>query len=145
MKSLPSIIIVADRGKLVAYRTTETNSLQAIDRTSFSEGNSKISETVSDQSGAFPIPGGVGTGAYESMPMIAELEVRSFRKIRAKIGEILAAEKPGGWGFAAPSEINAAILDELDKDWKKNLRINLPLDLTNTPTQAVAKAFQSPG
>lgn len=145
MKSIPSIIIVTDRGNLITYRSTDTNRLQEISRASFTEGKLKVSDTVSDQSGAFPISGSVGTSAYESMPMLAEREVRSFRKIREKIVEILDREKPGGWGFAAPSEINGAILDELDKKYHQNLRTNLRLDLTNSPPQDIVKAFEKSG
>ena len=142
MKSVPSLLIVANRGKLVAYRTTEAGALEAAESVSFKEGNQKVSEMVTDQSGAFPVSGSTGTAAYESMPMLAELEVRCFRQIREKIGEILAKWKPGSWGFATPSEINGAVLDDLDPRYHQTLKTNLRLDLTNSPPDAVLKAFQ---
>jgi len=142
MKSIPDLLIVADRGRLIAYQTTESGWLEMIDSARFKEGNQKVSEMVSDQSGAFPIPGGVATGAYESMPMLAELEVRSFRRIREKIVEILSRETPACWGFATPSEINGAVLDDLDKTYHAILGINLRLDLTNSLPSQILKAFQ---
>lgn len=142
MKTVPPLIILADRGKLIAYRTTDTGSLQVIETVSFKEGNLKVSEMVTDQSGAFPVSGSTGTAAYESMTMLAELEVRSFRHIREKIVEILASEKPFSWGFATPSEINKAVLDDLEARHSDRLQANLKLDLVNSPPAAVLKAFQ---
>lgn len=142
MKIVPPLIILADRGKLIAYRTTGTGSLEVVETVSFKEGNLKVSEMVTDQSGAFPVSGRTGTAAYESLPMLAELEVRSFRGIREKIVEILASEKPRSWGFAAPSEINGAVLDDLEDRHCERIRTNLKLDLVNSRPDAVLKAFQ---
>ncbi|RYD47172.1 MAG: hypothetical protein EOP85_05995 [Verrucomicrobiaceae bacterium] len=142
MKTVPPVIIAADRGKLVAFRTTENGSLQKIDAVNFKEGTQKVSEMVTDQSGAFPVSGSTGTAAYESLPMLAELEVRSFRSIREKIVEILANEKPGSWGFAAPSEINNAVLGDLDNRHIDRIRTNLKLDLVNSTPAAILRAFQ---
>jgi hypothetical protein len=116
--------------------------LEEIDHANFGTGNQKISEIVTDQAGAFPVSGSVGTGASESMPMVAELEIRSFRSIREKIVEILDREKPNRWGFATPSEINGAVLDELDDRYRKILQVNLRLDLVNNPASEVLAAFQ---
>lgn len=141
MKTVPSLVIVADRGKLIAYRTTETGSLEVIETASFKEGKQKVSEMVTDQSGAFPVSGSTGTAAYESMTMLAELEVRSFRHIREKIAEILGSEKPFSWGFATPSEINKAVLDDLEARHLDRLQTNLKLDLVNSRPDAILKAF----
>lgn len=141
MKTVPSIVIVADRGHLLAYRSTENGSFDQIDSSFIPEGNSKISEIVTDQSGAFPVSGSPGTSAYESMPLIAELEVRCFRKIAQEIGEIIARENPARWGFAAPSEINGAIIDHLEPKLREQLSVNLKLDLTNVPKTEVYRRF----
>ncbi|MES2657981.1 MAG: host attachment protein [Verrucomicrobiota bacterium] len=144
MKTLP-LYIVADRGHLIAYRPTEAGALEKIDAASFKEGNQKVSEMVTDQSGAFPVSGSTGTAAYESMPMLAELEMRSFRKIREKIAGILTREKPDHWGFATPSEMNGAVLDDLDDRFRRKLRSNLRLNLTNSPPAEVLAAFHQDG
>lgn len=141
MKTLPSIVIVADRGHLLAYRSNENGGLDQIDSSFIPEGNSKISDIVTDQSGAFPVSGSQGTAAHESMPLIAELEVRCFRKIATEIKEILQREKAHGWGFAAPSEINGAIVDHLDPALREHISINLKLDLTNVPKAEVCRRF----
>jgi len=141
MNKLPSLIIVTNRGHLVAYRPTETGSLQRIDTAAFSEGTDKISEIVTDQAGAFPMTG-PGTGSYESLPLVAELEVRCFRRIADKIGEIIDREKPSYWGFATPSEINGAILDHLAPQYREKISRNLKLDLTNSTHEDVAARFE---
>jgi len=139
--NIPSIIIAANRGHLVAYRKTENDALQAIDTASFKEGNASISDLVTDQAGAFPMSGTPGTGSYESMPMEAEMEVRSFRKVAEKIGEILEEENIPWWGFASPSEINGAIVDHLKPQYRDKISINLKSDLTNSPKEQVYQSF----
>lgn len=141
MNKIPSLIIVTNRGHLVAYRPTESGSLQRIDSAEFSEGTDKISEIVTDQAGAFQMTG-PGTGSYESLPLVAELEVRCFRRIADKIGEIIDREKPASWGFATPSEINKAILDHLNPKYQEKLWRNLKLDLTNSSPGDVASRFE---
>lgn len=140
--NIPSIIIVANRGHLVAYRKTDNGALEVIDSGSFAEGNSKISDIVTDQAGAFPVSGGPGTGSYESLPLVAELEVRSFRKVADKIGEILDGDKGSWWGFASPSEINGAITDHLQERHRSKISINLKSDLTNSPKDDVYRRFE---
>ncbi len=142
MTAIPPILIVADRGHLVAYRNTERHSLEEIDHADFAEGNQKISEIVTDQAGAFTNSGTPGTGTYESMPLIAELEARSFRKIAEKVREVIDREKPRSWGFAAPGEINGAILDGIEDQYQDRLACNLKLDLTNSKPGDVYTRFE---
>lgn len=142
MSRIPKLIIVTNRGHLIAYRTAETQSLEKIARESFTEGNEKISDIVTDQSGAFPMTGTAGTSSYESLPLVAELEVRSFRKISRKISEIIKSEHATSWGFATPSEINGAILEGLEKDDLDKLAFNLKVDITNSPPGEVYSRFE---
>ena len=141
MNRIPSLLIVTNRGHLVAYRTTETRSLEKIDTGDFAEGTEKLSDLVTDQSGAFPKTGGTATSSYESLPLEAELEMRCFRQIARQIQRIIDRENPGKWGFATPSEINGAILDGIGEPYHKKLGLNLKLDLTNSPAEEVYKRF----
>jgi len=140
--NIPTIIIAANRGHLVAYRKTENAALQPIDSAAFREGNANISDLVTDQAGAFPMSGTPGTGSYESLPLAAELEARSIRKVADKIGKILEEEDIPWWGFASPSEINGAILDHLKPQYRDRVSINLKSDLTNSPKDQVYKSFE---
>ncbi|MES2997199.1 MAG: host attachment protein [Verrucomicrobiota bacterium] len=134
--------IITNRGHLLALRRTETNSLELLDETFIKEGNAKLSELVTDQAGAFGNSGTPGTTATERMPLEAELEVQCFRKIAAKISDLLKEHNPGWWGLAAPSEINGAIVDHLDAKVREKISVNLKLDLTNSPRSGLLKRFE---
>jgi hypothetical protein len=142
MKSLPPVLIVTDRGRLVAFRTADGEKLQRIASVEFEEGNSKLSELVTDQAGAFPNTGSTGTSAAERMPLVAEIEVRCFRKIVDTIHGILAAEKPRWWGLAAPSEIHGALVDFLDPADRECLSRQVRKDLVNSSMDHIDAAFR---
>lgn len=138
-----SFFIVTDRGHLIAYRKSENEALELAGESYFEEGNAKLSEIVTDQSGAFPVSGTPGTSAYEDMPLEAELEVRCFRRISAAISALLEKHKPGWWGFAAPAEINGAILDHLPAKVREKISVNLKRDLVNTPRGGLLDFFKA--
>ncbi|MEZ0276890.1 MAG: host attachment protein [Roseimicrobium sp.] len=146
---LPDLIIAADRGRLVAYTPNQFGSLKALQSEEIPEGLNKLSEQVTDQAGRFPKSGpnrGNGgnstvTSSAESLPLEAEMEMKSFRKVAASIESLVNQRQPKTWGFAAPSEINGAILDGVDAKVKQNLATNLRLDLVNVPADQIAKRF----
>ncbi len=142
MKTLPSLIIVADRGHMTAYQCQTTGALKAIESMDIAEGLQKISDLVTDQAGRFPSGSqGYRTSSAESLPLEAELEVRTFRKIAHRIEQLCVATQPDTWAFAAPSEINGAILDMVDQEWRDHLVINLRLDLTGVPANQLTAHF----
>ena len=142
MKTLPPVLIVTDRGRLVAYRYEEGDRPRVITTAEFEEGNSKLSELVTDQAGAFPNTGSVGTSAAERLPLEAELEVRCFRKIAETIHEVLAQEKVARWGLAAPSEIHSAVVDFLGGEEVATLALQVKRNLVNSPSVDVMRAFE---
>jgi hypothetical protein len=142
MKPLPSLLVAADRGHLRAYLTGEASVPRPISSTTFMEGTEKLSDLVTDQAGAFPNPGSVGTSAAERLPLEAEIEVRCFRKIAKEIDQLLATEEVTTWGFAAPSEIHGAILELLSRDALERLASQVRLDLVNASPQDVKEAFE---
>ena len=133
MKALPELIIVADRGRMIAYRNTGGTSFEVVDSMQIEEGRSKLSEQVTDNAGRFSSRATQGGGAAESMTLVAELDTRIFEKLAAAITALCATHKPRTWAFAAPSEINGAILDGLAAELKDRLRLNLDKDLTHFP------------
>ena len=141
-RKLPPVLILANRGKLVAYRHTEEGPLEPLEVLEPMEGNRSLSEIVTDQAGAFPTGGGPGTASYESLPLLEEMDLRSERKIAARIETILSREEAPAWGFAAASEVNGAILDHLRKEWREAVRFNLKRDLTNIPRDEVLARFE---
>lgn len=156
-KKLPDLIIAADRGRLVAYVPNESGSLKSLRSEEIPEGLNKLSEQVTDKAGAFPMMGpnrgatvggvnvGTFTGSAERLTLEAEIEMQSFRKVASNIESLVSRRQPKTWGFAAPSEINGAILDGVDKQMKQSLVTNLRQDLVNVPADQIAKKFSNGG
>ena len=145
MKTLPSLLIVTDRGHFIAYRVKNNGSLDVLDSFEIHEGTHKLSEIVTDKAGAFPVSGsnGTSTASAERLPLLAELEMRTFRTIAKRITDLHSRYHPETWGFAAPGEINGAILDGLKPDLKTSLIVNLRLDLTGMPVNKVVNHFEA--
>lgn len=141
MKDFPTIVIVANRGHLVAYRATEGGQLEVIDSLEPMEGNEDISDLVTDQAEVFPTDG-PETSGYESMPLTEELEIRSLRQVAGKIEEILEREEASSWGFASGPEISEAIVELLPDECREILTLNVSLDLTNAPAPEVLAKFE---
>jgi hypothetical protein len=142
MKPFPSLLVVADRGRLVAYLTADNGALRLHATTAIEEGREKLSELVTDQAGAFPNPGSVGTSAAERLPLEKELETRCIRQIAADIEKLLAEEGHPIWGFAAPPEVLAATADHLNREALGCLALRVPKDLVNAPPLEVREAFE---
>ncbi len=122
MRRIPKLIIVANRGHLIVYQTTETGALEKIEKSEFHQKD----ETIEVQSQGQP----------------PELAISEFPQISANISEILEREKPRFWGFATPSEINCAILGGIDKSYLDKLAFNLKIDLTLSSPGEIQARFE---
>jgi hypothetical protein len=149
MKKHPSFLIIADRGRLIAYSCESESQRGSVPRVvaevTFSEGHEKLSEQVTDQAGGFPDAGTAGRGnaAAERMSLIAEIDLQNFRRVGNYINHVLSSHHPSEWGFAAPSEINRAILEYVKPEFAGKLTQNLPKDLTKVPACEVAERFEA--
>ncbi|MCW1886051.1 host attachment protein [Luteolibacter flavescens] len=144
MRPLPSILVVADRGKVLAYLTGEDDVPRLHATTTFKEGTEKISDLVTDQAGAFPTPGGHGTSSAERLPLKEELEARCIRQIASMIEEWLAMPGVTSWGLCAPSQIHGAILEQVSRDTLERLSSKVKKDLVNASPAEVREAFGAP-
>jgi hypothetical protein len=145
---LPSLLIIADRGHFLAYSVKETPrgpSARLMVSNDLVDGQERLSEKLTDKAGAFPIAGtgGQANAAAERMTLTAELECRTFRDIAKRIETIVNEKQPESWGFAAPSEINGAILDGIDTRVHERLTQNLHRDLTRLPPQEMLHRFSN--
>lgn len=141
MKDFPSLLILANQGRLVAYRPTDSGHLELIDSLEPMEGNVKISDLVTDQGESFATDG-PGTSGYDSMPFRDELEIRALRQIAGKVEEILEREEPATWGFGAGQDLNEAILELLPDECPENLTLKVFLDLTGSPAAQIRARFE---
>ncbi|MDB6076074.1 MAG: hypothetical protein JWO89_3714 [Verrucomicrobiaceae bacterium] len=144
MKPMPSLIILADRGNLIAYKTVSPGRLEKTESLDLVEGREKISEQYADKAGNFAMGSQVqGGGTAERFLMEEELEKRILTTIARLITEICGKEGAQSWGFAAASEINEAILEHVSPTLRARLTVNVRKDLTNTPAKEVAEHFSS--
>jgi hypothetical protein len=150
MKS--SFLIVADRGNLKAYRVEAVPNGRAprvhlVQAFTLPGAHLKISEVNTDQAGRFPVGSTPAQSQGRHQNSIAERHYeietgkRLARRLAEHIEDVLKQEQPRNWSFAAPSEINHAILDELEPSYRSNIAENLPLDLVNLPPHELLDRF----
>jgi hypothetical protein len=147
MSKIPPFVIVADRGRLRSYQVDRENrnaTPRLVESIDFVEGRAQLRELVTDKMGAFPNGGtnGQGNSPTERMPLVEEISARTLRNVAGRITEILEKHAPESWGFAAPTQFNNAILEEIPEQWRQNLKTNLPLDLTRVPAAELVGHFE---
>lgn len=140
------ILIVADRGRLLAYqvdRNGRRSMPRLLESLEFTEGRQPMRELVTDKMGAFPSGGTLGHGnsPTERLSLIEEYDSRAVRQISGRISHILEHHRPAIWAFAAPAGINSEIVDSLRAPWADRLCENLALDLTHTPAPDLLRHF----
>lgn len=135
---------IADRGALKVYllSTTSTPKLRLAETITINGNRKRFSEEFTDQAGAFPKPGVNGNSNGEQHNIAIENSNRSFRDLAKKITEVLEANQPRRWSFAAPAEINNAILESVPNELQDRLSRNLKKDLVNVPTSDVLDHFR---
>ncbi|MFD0893792.1 host attachment protein [Luteolibacter ambystomatis] len=142
MKSLPLLIIVADRGHVRAFRTNEDGHLQQIDAEEIPEGRETLSETVTDQAGAFRSKGQLGASTAENLHLQEDLESKNLQHVAAVIRGVLD-QHPGWWGFAAPAEFNDRLLQLVGEAQQGRLSMNLTKDLSHHPVREIESHFRN--
>lgn len=143
MKTLPPILIATDRGHFIAYRIHGDSHPEVLDSAVFSEATEKLSDQVTDRAGGFPGGGGIGgngNSAAERPKLVAELEIRCVRHIADHIKEVLN-KNSGAWAFAAPPQINGAILEHLPKELEDRLHLNVRKDIARMPVADLTSHF----
>ena len=142
----PSLLIVADRGRLLAYtvdRSVRTPVARLLESADFTEGHQRLGEQVTDKAGAFPVTGGGyhANAVAERTSLVAELDARAFRRLADRIMMLLRHHRPDAWAFAAPGEINGSILNGLHPAFRERLVQNLPRDLACVPPDELLRHF----
>ncbi len=110
------------------------------------DAHGRYQDKFTDQAGAFPKGGSAGkaNSIAERQGIEAETEARLFRQLGEHIVSLLRAHNPARWSFAAPSEINGAILSSLPPEWNERLDFNAKRDLINTlPAELLAHFTRS--
>ena len=145
-----SLIIVADRGSLKAYRVNETPtrgpSLQLVQAFNLTDAHGRLLDKVTDQAGRFP----VGDGGSRHMNAIAErtqMEVETDRRIHKQLAEriveIVKANGQAGWSFAAPAPCYKSIIDLLPGSVRDRIVEHVKSDLVNIEPAKLSAHFRS--
>ncbi len=146
-----SLIIVADRGSLKAYRVDETPtrgpSLRLIQAFDLTDAHGKLIDKVTDLAGRFPVSDGVGGRHANSIAERTQLETETDRRIHRQLADqivkIIDRSGKEGWSFAAPAEIHGAIVDLLPRAARDRIVEHVKSDLVKIESAKLPSHFRS--
>ena len=147
-----SLIIVADRGSLKAYRVDETPtrgpSLKLVQAFDVTDAHGKLLDKVTDQAGRFPVGDAGISGRHmnaiaERQTLAGEYDRRIYRQLADQITQILRREKAEGWSFAAPASCHNAIIELLAPDVRNRIVEFVKSDLVKVEPAKLASHFRS--
>ena len=129
-----SLIIVADRGSLRAYRVQETPTrgphlelVQAFE----------VTDVMSAASTQHTTP-------MTDWPQLeAEMDRRICKELATEIAKIVERNGGEGWSFAAPESIHAKIVEHLPSEIRERIVEHLESDLVKLPVAALPSHFRS--
>ncbi len=145
-----SLIIVADRGGVKAYRVNDTPnrgaSLQLVQAFDITDAHGRYDEKLTDQAGRFPVSDGNGRHANaiaERTALEIENERRICKQLAEHIADIVKRESVEGWSFAAPSSIHASISELLPSSIRNRVVEHVKSDLVKTEPSKLSTHFRS--
>ncbi|MGE4420481.1 MAG: host attachment protein [Sulfurimonas sp.] len=140
---LPKLIVVADLQHFRLFEIKkdplDRESLELLESVDSAETHKRVSEKVSDQHGNFKGVGASGFGEDHNIEL--EWERRRIKEIAEQISQVLQNHTHELWYFAAPKAINNQIVELLNDESKKSMKINLHSDLTNIPNNKLLEHF----
>jgi hypothetical protein len=145
-----SLIIVADRGEVKAYRVNETPtrgaSLQLVQAFDITDAHGRYDEKLTDQAGRFPVSDGNGRHANsiaERTALETENDRRICKQLAEHIAEVVKREAVERWSFAAPAPIHAAVTDLLPASLRNRVVEHVKSDLVKVEPSKLATHFRS--
>ena len=145
-----SLIIVADRGEVKAYRVNETPtrgaSLQLVQAFDITDAHGRYDEKLTDQAGRFPVSDGNGRHANsigERTALETENDRRICKQLAEHIAEVVKREAGEGWSFAAPASIHSAVTDLLPASLRNRVVEHVKSDLVKVEPSKLAAHFRS--
>jgi hypothetical protein len=148
--NINSVVIATNLGHLKAFRVEQTpnrgQKLRLIEDIEFPEAHGRFQDKVTDLAGRFPVSSGAHPGVQmahaETLAVDIEAEKRLVKLVSEEI-EKNTAEAPS-WYLAANSEIQNAILEQLQRPTRERLVRTVACDLTKTPAAEVQEHFGTP-
>jgi hypothetical protein len=140
-------IVVADRGTVKAFEVQPTpnrgTAARLVMEKKLQEAHERYRDRFTDQAGAFPSTGsnGHGNAVAERPKMETEEDIRLFKAIAREVDKVIREHQPLSWSFAAPAEINPAILHYVPADLHRTLKQNVKRDLARIPCAQLIEHF----
>jgi hypothetical protein len=145
-----SLIIVADRGEIKAYRVNETPnrgaSLQLVQALDLTDAHGRYDDKLTDQAGRFPVSDGNGRHANsiaERTALELENERRICKQLAEHIAEVVNREAAIGWSFAAPPSIHSSITELLPPSIRNRVVEHVKSDLVKVEPAKLSAHFRS--
>jgi len=145
-----SLIVVADRGGVKAYRVNDTPnrgaSLQLVQAFDLTDSHGRYDDKLTDQAGRFPVSDGNNRHA-NSIAERTALETENDKRICKQLADHIAAvvkhEAAAGWSFAAPASIHATVSDLLPAPIRDRVVEHVKSDLVKIEPAKLASHFRS--
>ena len=145
-----SLIIVADRGSLKAYRVNETPtrgpSLKLVQAFDVTDAHGKLIDKVTDLAGR-RYPASDAAGMHQASIAETKLETETERRINRQLADQITkiAKSNGleGWSFAAPASCHNAIIELLAPDVRNRIVEFVKSDLVKVEPAKLASHFRS--
>lgn len=142
-----SLIIVADRGSLKAFKVKETPtrgaSLQLVQAFNFTDAHGRYQDKMTDQAGRFSDGVAGQSSTAERQGIEDETDRKIHRELADKITETVKRETVGGWSFAAPATIHSAIVEMLPAEIRDRIVEYVKSDLVNIEPAKLSEHFRS--
>lgn len=146
-----SLLIVADRGSLKAYRVEETPtrgpSLKLVQAFNVTEAHGRLIDKLTDVAGRFPVSDGVSrqhhAASIAESKLETETERRIYKQLADQIARIVSDNGTEGWSFAAASEIHSAIVDLLPGRVRDRIVEHVKSDLVKVELAKLPGHFRS--
>ena len=145
-----SLVIVADRGSLKAYRVDETPtrgpSLRLVQAFDTTDAHGKLLDKVTDQAGRFSVRNGAGVQQSASTAQTKlenETDRRIYRQLADEIAKVVKSDGIEGWSFAAPAEFHSAIVDLLPNEVRNRIVEHVKSDLVKVEPAKLSAHFRS--
>ena len=144
-----SLIIVADRGSLKAYRVNETPtrgpSLKLVQAFNVTDAHGKLADKVTDLAGRYAANDGAGMhqASISETKLETETERRINKQLADQITKIAKSDGVEGWSFAAPASCHNAIIELLPPEVRGRIVEFVKSDLVKMEAAKLASHFRS--
>ena len=144
-----TLLIVADRGGLKAFRVEERSNgkpgLHQIDSDYEQDAHGRFTDKVTDRAGRFK-GSGLGQnqgGSSDHSKTDMENDRRAVKHIAERINELVEKEQPARWGLAMPAQIDKLLVEHLKPETRKHLKETVHADLLRAESSDILGHFSA--